>query len=139
MADSDPYELAYQIDRLMRRMNAGLEARAPLFEKDRIGPIGGMVLLTLAEIQPVPMQRIVEVMARDKAQISRTLAMLERRELVAKSANKEDARSSLLSLTDKGAGFVEHIKATLDTVLSGILDPLSAEEQTQLLALLAKT
>ena len=85
------------------------------------------------------MQRIVEVMARDKAQISRTLAMLERRELVAKSANKEDARSSLLSLTDKGAGFVEHIKATLDTVLSGILDPLSAEEQTQLLALLAKT
>ncbi len=139
MADSDPYELAYQIDRLMRRMNAGLEARAPLFDTERIGPIGGMVLLTLAEIQPVPMQRIVEVMARDKAQISRTLAMLERRELVAKSANKEDARSSLLSLTDKGAGFVEHIKATLDTVLSGILEPLSAEEQTQLLALLAKT
>ena len=139
MADSDPYELAYQIDRLMRRMNAGLEARAPIFDTDRIGPIGGMVLLTLADIQPAPMQRIVEVMARDKAQISRTLAMLERRELIAKSANTEDARSSLLSLTDKGAGFVEQIKATLDTVLSEILEPLSAQEQTQLLALLAKT
>lgn len=139
MADSDPYELAYQIDRLMRRMNAGIEARAPIFDTDRIGPIGGMVLLTLADIQPVAMQRIVEVMARDKAQISRTLAMLERRELIAKSANTEDARSSLLSLTDKGAGFVEQIKATLDTVLSEILEPLSAEEQIQLLALLAKT
>ncbi len=139
MADSDPYELAYQIDRLMRRMNAGLEARAPIFDTERIGPIGGMVLLTLADIQPVPMQRIVEVMARDKAQISRILAMLERRDLISKSANKDDARSSLLSLTDKGAGFVEQIKATLDTVLSGILEPLSAEEQTQLLTLLAKS
>ena len=49
----DPFELAVQVDRLMRRMNAGIEARAPLFDTDRVGPIGGMILLTIAEVQPV--------------------------------------------------------------------------------------
>jgi len=120
----------------MRRMNAGIEARAPLFDKDRIGPIGGMVLLTIAEIQPAPMQKVADRMARDKGQISRTISLLERREILVRRPNDEDSRSTLLELTDKGERMVAHIKGALDDVLSDILTPLDAGERNQLLRLL---
>lgn len=135
---TDPYAMAYQIDRLMRRMNAGVEARAPIFDTDRIGPIGGMILLTIAELQPTTMQRVAETMARDKAQLSRTISSLERRGLVARATNEDDQRSMLLSLTDKGDGFVGVIKRNLSEVLSGILEPLDDGERELLLGMLSK-
>lgn len=138
MSDSDPYELAYQIDRLMRRMNAGVEARAPLFDTDRIGPIGGMILLTIAEAQPVALQTVCDMMARDKGQLSRAISSLERRELVARTANAHDSRSTLLSLTEKGSHRVETIKQALDEALGEILTPLGAAEREDLLALLKR-
>lgn len=135
---SDPFEMAYQVDRLMRRMNAGIEARAPLFDTERVGPIGGMVLLTIAEHQPLTMQAIAEAMARDKGQLSRTISMLERRELVIRRPNPADQRSALLELSDKGSDVVAVIKQTLNEVLGGILEPLSEAERVQLLSLLGK-
>ena len=138
MPTDDPYELAYQIDRLMRRMNAGITARAPRFDPDRIGPIGGMILLTLADLEPVTMQRVADMMARDKAQLSRTISVLERRGLIERSAHGSDKRSSLLSLTSSGAKFVETIKHSLTDVLDDVLAPLSEPERRQLLALLEK-
>ncbi|MEM7779721.1 MAG: MarR family transcriptional regulator [Pseudomonadota bacterium] len=134
----DPFEMAYQVDRLMRRMNAGIEARAPLFDTERVGPIGGMILLTIAEHQPLPMQQIAEIMARDKGQLSRTVSMLERRGMVMRTPNDRDQRSTLLRLTDKGDEVVAVIKRTLTEVLETILDPLSSSEQQQLQALLGK-
>lgn len=130
--------MAYQVDRLMRRMNAGIEARAPLFDTERVGPIGGMILLTIAEHQPLPMQQIAEIMARDKGQLSRTVSMLERRGMVMRTPNDRDQRSTLLRLTDKGDEVVAVIKRTLTEVLETILDPLSSSEQQQLQALLGK-
>ncbi|MEO0872309.1 MAG: MarR family transcriptional regulator [Pseudomonadota bacterium] len=138
MADNDAYELATQIDRLMRRMNAGVAARAPLFDPERIGPIGGMILLTIADMQPVPLQRVADAMARDKAQLSRMISNLERRGLITRAPCEEDKRSLLLSLTDKGEAFVLEIKRTLSEVLGAILEPLDAHEQAQLMALLVK-
>ncbi|MEO0590625.1 MAG: MarR family transcriptional regulator [Pseudomonadota bacterium] len=138
MADTDAYELASQIDRLMRRMNAGVAARAPLFDPERIGPIGGMILLTIADLQPVPLQRVADAMARDKAQLSRVISHLERRGLIERAPCEDDKRSLLLSLTQEGDGFVETIKRTLTEVLGAILEPLDAQEQAQLMALLVK-
>lgn len=138
MAEDNSYELAFQVDRFMRRMNAGVQARVPIFDTDRIGPIGGMILMTLSEIEPAPMQRLVEMMARDKAQLSRTISVLERRGLIERSAHGSDKRSSLLSLTSSGAKFVETIKHSLTEVLDDVLAPLSEPERRQLLALLEK-
>ena len=138
MARSDPYELAYQIDRLMRRMNAGVVSRAPHFDKERVGPIGGMILLTIAEVEPAPMQQIADMMARNKAQLSRTIGSLERRGLVMRLANDADRRSTLLQLTPDGHDLVRRIKAALTEVLGEILAPLEADEHAALLTFLQK-
>ena len=42
-------ELALQIDRLMRRIHAELHPRANDFDHEGVGPIGGMLLLTIGE------------------------------------------------------------------------------------------
>lgn len=139
MPDDAQSALALQIDRLMRRLNARVHAQAPLFDTDKIGPIGGMVLMTLSEVQPAPMQRISELMGRDKAQLSRLFANLERRELVKRSVNDADQRSSLLSLTPKGEIFVHRIKEVVGGALEEILEPLSGSEKTELLRLLSRT
>ncbi|MEM6909089.1 MAG: winged helix DNA-binding protein [Pseudomonadota bacterium] len=138
MAEHDPYELAHQIDRLMRRINAGVVVRAPVFDTERVGPIGGMILLTIAEVEPSPMQQIADAMARDKAQLSRAVSMLERRGLVMKSPHASDQRSTLLRLTEKGHAFVQQIRATLADVIDTALEPLSPAERAQLLEMLSK-
>ncbi len=138
MSEHDPLELAFEVDRLMRRMNAGIETRAPIFDTDRIGPVGGMILLTIAEVQPVAMQEISLMMARDKGQLSRAISLLERRGLVARAPNKLDQRSTLLNLTLKGEQLVGAIKTNLDEVLSELLAPLNEAERGQLLTLLKK-
>ena len=138
MTKTDAYELATQIDRLMRRMNAGVAARAPLFDPERIGPIGGMILLTIADLQPVPLQRVADTMARDKAQLSRMVSHLERRGLIARAPSEEDKRSVLFTLTHEGESFIDAIKHTLTEVLGAILEPLNESERAQLMALLVK-
>jgi len=132
-------EFAFQVDRFMRRMNARVHAQAPLFDAERIGPIGGMILMALSEVQPAPMQRIVTMMGRDKAQLSRMFTNLERHDLVVRSANEADQRSSLLSLTEKGEEFVGRIKAVVGGAVHELIEPLSPKERTELLRLLAKT
>lgn len=139
MAARDPLELAFQIDRFMRRMNARILSQAPIFDADRIGPIGGMILMTLSEVQPAPMQQIVELMGRDKAQISRMFANLERRELVVRSRSEIDQRSSLLSLTPKGEEFVVTIKEVVGDAVGKLIEPLNQPERDELLRLLSKT
>lgn len=139
MDDDEPLELAFQVDRFMRRLNARVHSQAPNFDSDRVGPIGGMILLTLAEVQPAPMAQIVTMMSRDKAQLSRMFSSLERRGLVSRSMNEADQRSSLLSLTTEGEDFVETIKQVVAGAISELLEPLTADERARLLKLLAKT
>lgn len=138
MSDGGPFELAFQVDRLMRRLNAGIEARAPEFDTERVGPIGGMILLTIAEVQPVPMQVVADIMARDKGQLSRTVSTLERRGLINREPNMADQRSSLLRLTSKGDTLVDAIKGALTEVLGNVLDPLTDDERTELLQMLKR-
>ena len=139
MAEDTQFELAFQIDRLMRRINARVHAQAPIFDSDRIGPIGGMVLMTLSEVQPAPMQQIATMMGRDKAQLSRLFKSLERRELVVRSANTDDQRSTLLRLTPKGESFVVTIKQVVGEAVEELLAPLSAGEREEMLRLLSLT
>lgn len=139
MTEETQFELAFQIDRLMRRLNARVHEQAPIFDSDRIGPIGGMVLMTLSEVQPAPMQQITKMMGRDKAQLSRLFSNLERRELVFRSANSGDKRSTLLSLTPKGEAFVVAIKQVVGEAIDELLAPLSAGERAEMLRLLSLT
>jgi len=78
-------------------------------------------------------------MGRDKAQLSRMFSRLERDELISRSANAEDQRSSLLQLTPKGEAFVTKIKGVVGGAIEELVEPLEASESEELLRLLSKT
>ena len=128
---SNPFELAFQIDRLMRRIQAGLHPQAMEFDVERVGPFGGMVIMALNEHQPVSVLALGHALGRDKAQMTRTIQMLERKEMVVRETSESDGRVSLIRLTDKGAAFAVEIQRVLTTVLDDVLQPLSNQNRTQ--------
>jgi DNA-binding MarR family transcriptional regulator len=130
--------IAHLVDRFYRRVYAGLNARAPEFDRHNVGPMGGTVLLTLAELEPARIQQIVTAMARDKSQMTRIVKSLEHKGLVERGGLVEDARVSMLSLTDEGKVTVQELQIAISGVLDTILSPLSSKERDQLSALLAK-
>lgn len=135
---NDPYEVAYLVDRFMRRIAAGLHNKALEIDTERVGPIGGMLLLTLSDIQPAPIHRLVDQMGRDKSQMTRSIKLLEQKGMINRSPSLEDGRVSLLQLTRKGHDFVLQIKAILSGVIDTILEPVSEKEREVLIGVLRK-
>ncbi|MEM7270253.1 MAG: MarR family transcriptional regulator [Pseudomonadota bacterium] len=131
-------EIARLIDRLLRRINGELNADAARFDRHDVGPHGGMLLLTLAELQPARIQDLVSAMARDKSQMTRAIKSLEAKGLIARAGVEGDGRVSMLSLTDEGKLTVAALQQAVAEALMGILSPLSADEHETLKALLAR-
>lgn len=138
MRTAPDIEIARLVDRLMRRISASLNAKAPGFDHYRIGPAGGMLLLTLAENEPVRVHDLVRLMARDKSQMTRGIQSLERKGLVARSDDPDDARVSVLRLTDDGHATVAIIQHAVAESLDEILAPLGEAERQTLKAVLAR-
>ena len=85
-------------------------------------------ILALLAIEPaISAARICHVIGFDKGPVSRTLAAMEARGLVAIKADREDGRTYAISLTAKGA-------ATHDKVIAAAL-----ERERRLLSCLSKT
>ncbi|MEO1038903.1 MAG: MarR family transcriptional regulator [Pseudomonadota bacterium] len=135
---SDPYELAYEIDRLMRRIAAGTHAKAPEFDPERVGPLGGMVLLAIADAGTISIQALATQMSRDKAQMTRLIQSLEAKSLLHREISDEDARINLLELTPKGEALVVAIKHAVSEVLDEILTPLTRADRESLFEMLQR-
>ncbi|MEM7723393.1 MAG: MarR family transcriptional regulator [Pseudomonadota bacterium] len=121
-------EIAQLMDRLMRRIQAQLNSRAEDFDHHNLGPGGGILLLTLAEIEPARMHDIARAMARDKSQMTRAVQSLERKGLVDRAACPDDARGSVLSLTDEGRATVTTLQSAVAGVLGDLLAPLDPDQ-----------
>ncbi|MEO0809476.1 MAG: MarR family transcriptional regulator [Pseudomonadota bacterium] len=134
----DPHEIAYLVDRFMRRISANLHKKALEIDTDRIGPFGGMIILTLSDIEPTPMHKLVEQMGRDKSQMTRAIRSLEDKGMIERRKCSEDGRVSMLQLTKKGRLFVTQIKKVLSQVIDEILAPASANERRNLIEVLRK-
>ncbi|MAI44411.1 MAG: MarR family transcriptional regulator [Hyphomicrobiaceae bacterium TMED74] len=134
----DPYEVAYLVDRFMRRISANFHDKALAVDTDRVGPFGGMILLTLSDIQPAPISLLVAQMGRDKSQMTRAISSLEKKGMIERRTCEEDARVSVLELTSKGTSFVGDIKSILSIVIDEILTPLSTKERQSLIEALRK-
>ncbi|MGD1887608.1 MAG: MarR family winged helix-turn-helix transcriptional regulator [Cohaesibacteraceae bacterium] len=130
--------LAHQMDRFTRRMEAGIHQRAEPVDVDRVGPLGGMALLALHEIEPAPIQSLVAMMRRDKSQMTRLIQMLERKGYVERHACATDGRVSLMRLSDKGRDFVGAMQAIMADVIGDLLKPLDPQEREQLTQMLQK-
>ncbi|MEM1436483.1 MAG: MarR family transcriptional regulator [Pseudomonadota bacterium] len=135
MQDTD---IAIHIDRFMRRIHSGLQARASEFDAENVGPGGGMILLTLADVEPAPIQFMARLMGRDKSQMTRAIKSLESKGLIERSTEAADARVSLLSLTRQGRSAVDRIQVALTSVIGDILSPLAADERKLLKAFMAR-
>lgn len=131
-------EIARLVDRLMRRIHASLNATAPDFDIHRIGPSGGILLLTLAEIEPARIQDLVRHMSRDKSQMTRGIQSLETKGLVAREDCPDDARVTVLTLTPMGHETVRVLQSAVADSLADILSPLTTSDQKRLKELLSR-
>ncbi|MCR9134497.1 MAG: MarR family transcriptional regulator [Alphaproteobacteria bacterium] len=125
-------ELALLIDRLMRRIHFGLQEKASRFDRENIGPGGGIILLNLADMECCGIQELTNRVARDKSQMTRTIRSLEAKGLVERRLSRDDARVSLVSVTTKGDRVVEELRQALAETINDILNPMSAQEKQDL-------
>lgn len=132
------YDIAQQIDRMMRRIHVGLTDRSEQFDTARVGPIGGMILLALSDIEPAPIHVLAQQIARDKSQMTRMLKSLEEKGLIDRRVANEDARVVVLRLTPQGHLVVHMLRDGIAGVVGDVLAPLTQEERETLRALLVK-
>lgn len=131
-------ELALLMDRFMRRIHFGLQAKAHSFDTAKVGPGGGIVLLTLADMGCPGLQDLTTRVARDKSQMTRTIRGLEAKGLVQRHAAPHDARVTLISLTDAGQEVVAALQQAVADTVTEILAPISASEEDVLRRLLER-
>ena len=131
-------EIGKLVDRFMRHIHCDLGSKAPSFDHEKVGPAGGLVLMTLSDLEPVPMHELVRAIARDKAQVTRLLQSLGNKGLVEKSQSEVDGRVCMLQLTPKGRNTVDTLSLALAETIDGLLDPLSPKERGTLKSLLKK-
>ena len=122
----------------MRRIHTNLAGRAAEFDREGVGPLGGMVLMTLADTEPVPIHRLVELMARDKAQVTRLLQTLGKKGLIDRANAPDDGRVCVLSLSPKGHETVHGLRIALAQAIDTVLHKLSADERAEMSRLLRK-
>ncbi|MEL6793612.1 MAG: MarR family transcriptional regulator [Pseudomonadota bacterium] len=122
-------ELALLIDRFMRRIHFGLQAKAHAFDSAGVGPGGGLILLTIAEMGRPELHQLTARVARDKSQMSRTIRSLEGKGLVERQTSPADARVSLIGLTPSGETVVGELKAAVAETIDEILAPISEKEE----------
>ena len=131
-------ELALLIDRFMRRIHFGLQSKAPAFDKERVGPGGGIVLLTLSDMGCPSLHDLTKQVARDKSQMTRTISSLETKGLVERNPSPDDARVTFVSLTQTGEQVVEALKKVVSETINEILSPISKSEEQILRDLLER-
>lgn len=131
-------ELALLIDRFMRKIHFGLQSKAHAFDRERVGPGGGIVLLTLADMGCPGLNELTRRVARDKSQMTRTIRSLESKGLVARIPSSEDARVSLVHLTDEGERVVGELRQAVAETIGEILAPISKQDEEVLRRLLER-
>ena len=131
-------ELAILVDRFMRQIHMSLQAKASGFDTENVGPGGGMVLLTLADMGPSEMHELTRRVARDKSQMTRLMKSLETKGLLERTTSKADARVSIVSLTPFGNEVVDTLRRAVAEAIGQVLSPITEQEKEQLKHLMRK-
>lgn len=131
-------DLALLIDRFMRRIHFGLQSKAHDFDKAKVGPGGGIVLLTLSDMGSPGLRELTTRVARDKSQMTRTVRSLETKGLVQRFACSDDARVTRIRLTSDGETVVKTLQQAVAETIDDILAPNSRDEKDALKAILER-
>jgi DNA-binding MarR family transcriptional regulator len=101
-----------------------------------VGIIEWRILAMLAVEPSIPASRICQVIGLDKGPVSRSLAFMERRGLVAIRADQTDTRRRLAALTEAGKALHDRILAVALERERRLLSCLSPEQRAELVGLL---
>lgn len=122
-------ELALLIDRFMRRIHFGLQEKAAGFDKQNVGPSGGIILLTITELGCPSLHELTEKVARDKSQMTRVIRSMEAKGLVKRQPSPTDGRVTLVSLTSAGEDVVSQIQKAVAETIDEVLGPISQADK----------
>ena len=116
------------------------------FYTARIGALGGghlgtphslteaRILFELGGHGPATSAGLAQTLEIDPAQVSRTVARLDRSGLVTRARSEADRRAHLLTLTTQGAREFRKLDTRSRTRAAHLLDPLPADRRVRLLA-----
>ena len=85
------------------------------------------VLMSLSKEQQINQKQLSEITDKDQTTLTRILDILQRKELVQRQTSKQDRRSFIILLTDKGNALKLQIAQTTDIAYEKILNNISRD------------
>lgn len=95
-------------------------------------------LLTVFYNSGCSQQLVADKLRTDKAAVTRALRKLEADGYLLRSRNRDNRREWQLTCTEQGQRFCRSVEDIVRAELGTLLSPLSADEQRQLAAMMAK-
>lgn len=94
-------------------------------------------ILTVLDANPgLDQSSLARALGFDKVTVLRVLRGLETRGLITRSAAPTSRRSLSIALSEKGAALLKQAQKSAERACRRLMEPLNAEQQTQLLSLL---
>lgn len=133
------YNLEHHPAHIIRRAHQRATAAfQEVLAGDDLTPTQYAALAVLLQHGVVSQNHLGRLTAMDPSTISLVVRTLSKRGLIARRSSEKDQRLSLITLTDAGARYaLERLDESM-AVARRLLDPLSADEQATLLALLRR-
>ncbi|MEM7116403.1 MAG: MarR family transcriptional regulator [Chloroflexota bacterium] len=125
--------MAQTVDRFNIRLRAIFNESKQKFTADQ-----WHVLHTIAVHKGLCQNELKDLVNKDKPTISRMLAVLERRNLVARSRSTADRRRFELSLTSEGQAVYNEMQPKVVAFVDSFLNPISSEDREHFYRILAQ-
>ena len=135
---SEDQEVAYEFDRVMRIMEAGMHRRMPKVDAGKVGPMGGLFLMHLEQLEPCSLNTLAQATGRDNSQLTRLMRTLVERGLLTRDQSETDGREAVLRLTPTGHKFISDAKRMMAEIVQDMLSEFNASDREQLLGLLKR-
>jgi MarR family transcriptional regulator, organic hydroperoxide resistance regulator len=125
--------LGFVVNRAANRLRAEIE-RGFASRGHDITAEQWSVLSRLYEEDGLAQHEIADRISRDKTNVARILALMERRELIERRIDSDDHRARKIYLTDYGRSLENDLVASAKSVLTTAQQGLSAQEIQQMMA-----
>jgi DNA-binding MarR family transcriptional regulator len=138
IVEKQNYSLDEQVGYLLRLAN---QRHATIFLQqisENLTPTQFSTLMRISEGGELSQNHLGRLASMDVATVKGVVDRLKSKDLVQSRADKEDKRRSLISLTPKGAGLIDTLKADGARISEKTLAPLRSSERKTLINLLMK-
>lgn len=134
------FEDAKEVARALRRLAMRQRGRKIEMLRD-LGLKAGqdVVLLELADLGQASQNELALAVEVDEPSVGRSIQRLERKKLVQRKVDKEDARRRVVELTAEGAKLIPALRRIYVDFASEAAGPAGGEFHARLMAMLAET